>query len=101
MHMMIRVTIDVVSGNEAIRSGKLGKVMGDFAAKFKPEAMYFTTDNGVRTAYIVFDMKDVTDMPAIAEPFFMDLNADIDYLPVMNKDELTAGLGKYMQGAAH
>ncbi len=43
---------------------------------------------------MVFDLKDSSDLPRIAEPFFMGLNATVEFTPVMNADDLKAGLGK-------
>lgn len=94
MRMMMRVSIPVETGNEGIKKGSLAKTVTDFVKKMKPEACYFTTDCGDRTAYFVFDMKDSTLMPTVAEPFFMNLCAGIDYYPVMNLDDLKAGLAK-------
>jgi hypothetical protein len=42
-------------------------------------------------------MKDSSDIPAIAEPLFMGLNAEIEMLPVMNQDDLQKGLTAAMQ----
>ena len=58
MRVMARVSIPVESGNSGIRDGSLPKVMQQTAEKWKPEAMYFTTFEGRRTAYIVFDLPD-------------------------------------------
>jgi hypothetical protein len=60
----------------------------------KPEASYFYVENGKRTALYFFDLKDVSDIPVIAELFFMNINAEVDFVPVMNADELQAGMGK-------
>ena len=47
----------VESGNQAIKDGTLGAVMQRAAERWKPEAMYFTTFDGQRTAYMVFDLQ--------------------------------------------
>jgi len=92
MRMMLRVTIPVVAGNAEIQSGKMPKLMAEVTARLKPEAAYFTTDTGHRTAYFFFDLKDVSDMPSIGEPFFMELNAKVEFMPVMNAEDLQKGL---------
>jgi hypothetical protein len=46
---------------------------------------------------MVFDMKDASSIPVVAEPFFMGLNADVQFTPVMNADDLKAGLEKAMK----
>ncbi|MBD9703533.1 DUF3303 family protein [Streptomyces caniscabiei] len=92
MRMMLKARLDTEKSNEAIRSGTLAKLMQASMEQVKPEAAYFTTDNGHRTCYLVFDMQDSSQMPAIAEPFFLDLGAEITYSPVMNAEDMQKGL---------
>lgn len=99
MRMMLKVSIPVTEGSGAIKDGTLPKIMEKALAQLKPEAAYFTLDNGKRTAFIVFDMTDVAMMPSIAEPFFSGFGATIDMTPVMNADDMRAGLEAIMQGA--
>lgn len=94
---MIRITVPVDSGNKAIQDGTLPKAIADTMERLKPEAAYFFTDRGVRTAIMVVDFKDVSDIPAIAEPLFMGFNAAVEFIPVMNAEELKKGLSKAMQ----
>jgi hypothetical protein len=91
---MLKASIDTERGNDAIRSGKLPEMMKEVLDQIKPEAAYFTTDGGDRTAYLVFDMKESSQMPVMAEQFFMQLGAKIDFKPVMNTEELQTGLSK-------
>ncbi len=56
--------------------------------------MYFTTLDGRRTAYMVFDLPDPSDTPPFAEPFFTELDADVQLAPVMNVDDLQKGLSQ-------
>jgi hypothetical protein len=84
----------VESGNRAIKDGSLGTVMQHVAQRWKPEAMHFTTFDGKRTAYIVFDLPDASDIPPFAEPFFTELNAEVEIAPAMNGDDLQKGLSQ-------
>jgi hypothetical protein len=94
MRMMMKIAIPVEAGNIAVKDGSLGKVFGEALERLKPEAAYFLPDNGVRTGIMVFDVKDASDIPSLAEPFFMAFNASITMVPVMNADDLKAGLAK-------
>jgi hypothetical protein len=94
MRVMAKVEVPVESGNQGIKSGVLPKVIGQFAERWKPEAMYFTTFDGMRTAYLVFDMPDSSAIPSFAEPFFMELNANVQIAPAMNGDDLQKGLSQ-------
>jgi len=91
MRMMLQVQIDAVDGSEALESGDMKKAIGAFSEKFKPEAAYFTVHDGMRTAFFVFDMKDASQMPVVAEEFFA-LGADIHLAPAMTMGDLRKGL---------
>jgi hypothetical protein len=91
MRMMAKIEIPVEAGNKAIGDGE-PRVVQETAEKWKPEAMYFTTFNGRRTAFVVFDMPDSSGIPQFAEPFFMALNAEVQLSPAMNGDDLQKGL---------
>ena len=54
----------------------------------KLEAVYFTDDNGQRTGFIFLEMQDASQIPAIAEPWFLAFNASIEIHPVMIPDDL-------------
>lgn len=97
MRTLIRVTVPVEAGNKSILDGSLPKTMASTMDKLKPEAAYFFADRGVRTAMMVVDLKDVSDIPSIAEPLFIAFNATVEFLPVMNAEELNKGLTKAMQ----
>src|SRR5204863_1573876 len=58
-------------------------------ADLKPEAAYFfADDSGQRSGSIVFDMKDTSEIPAIAEPWFLAFNARVSFRPIMNPQDL-------------
>lgn len=96
MRTLLRVTIPVEAGNESIKSGTLPQTLQATLDTLKPEAAYFFTQNGKRSAFIFFDLKDPSDIPGIAEPLFMGFNAEIEFTPVMNEADLKAGLGRAM-----
>ncbi|MGY6024189.1 hypothetical protein [Streptomyces spinosirectus] len=94
MRVLLKASMNTEKANEVIRSGKMPQLMQEALGNIKPEASYFTVDHGVRTAYLVLDMQDSSQMPAIGEPFFMDLGAEIDMTPVMNAEDLQKGLSQ-------
>jgi hypothetical protein len=92
MRTLLRIKLDVEAANKAIVDGTLGQVIDALVEKTHPEASYFLAEDGRRTAYFVFDMKNSSEIPGIVEPFFMKLNAEVAFTPVMNHDDLKKGL---------
>ncbi len=88
MRFLLKVNIPAEAGNAAAKAGKLGETIQTILADLKPEAAYFTDEKGQRTALIFLDMKDASQIPAIAEPWFLAFNAHIEIHPVMVPDDL-------------
>jgi len=99
MRTLVRIVLDVAASNKAIKDGSLSAILQSTIEKLRPEASYFHTIDGSRACFMVFDMKDPSEIPAIAEPFFTELNARVDFCPVMNADDLQRGLKMWEQQA--
>ena len=94
MRVMIRFSIPVVAGNRAIADGRIGPILGKLQETLAPEAVYYMTLDGKRTGLFFCDLADVSDIPAIAEPLFTGLDAEVDFVPVMAPSDLGKGLEK-------
>jgi hypothetical protein len=94
MRTLMKVSVPVEAGNKAVRDGTIAQVIQATVERVKPEAVYFTEEQGQRCAFFVFDLKDPTDMPAISEPLYQALNASVTYSPVMTAQDLQVGLTK-------
>ncbi len=92
MRVFLRVQIPSNVGHDPLRDGSLPQVMTKFLETYRPEAAFFITDNGERCAHFYFDLKDVSLMPSLAEPFFTRLGAKVTYCPAMNAEDLKKGI---------
>jgi hypothetical protein len=92
MRMLLKWELRLHATNEAIRSGKMAAINEWLNECLKPEAAYFGTENGKRTGYIFFDLDDPAQIPVIAEPLFQQLESTVEFIPVMNADDLQRGL---------
>ena len=93
MRFLVKVNIPVEAGNAAANAGKLGATIQSILADLKPEAVYFTDDNGQRTGFIFLEMQDAAQIPAVAEPWFLAFNASIEIHPVMVPADLARAGG--------
>ena len=94
MRMLMKWQLGATETSAAIRSGRMGEINKRLDELTKPEAQYFCTEGGTRTAYVFFDLADPSDIPSIAEPLFQELNATVEFFPVMEAADLGAGLGR-------
>ncbi len=94
MRTMLRWTVPVERGNETIKDGSLQQTLEALAQQLHPEAAYFFAEDGERAGLMVFDMADPSEIPQIAEQLFMNLDAAVEFTPVMNADDLQRALAK-------
>ena len=93
MRMLMIVECPHEPFNTLVRKGTAGEIMGKILAALKPEASYFTELHGRRTAVLIVDLKDPSQIPTLAEPWFLNFHADCRIHPVMTPDDLQrAGL---------
>lgn len=93
MKMLLTVELPHEPFNSLVRSGKAGGTLGRIIEAIKPEAAYFTEDNGKRCGVFVVDVRSPSDVPAIAEPFFLSFQADCRFRILMSPEALEeAGL---------
>jgi hypothetical protein len=88
MRFVLQVSFPVDKFNQAVRDGSAGKKLQRIMEEIRPEAAYFCADDGNRGGFFVVDMKDTSEMPKFAEPFFLNFDATVKFLPTMTPADL-------------
>ena len=94
MRILFQVTMPHEPFNTYVKDGSVGGKMKRILDELKPEAAYFTEIDGRRTAILIIQMNDTSQIPSIAEPWFLAFNADVEFRIAMTPEDLKkAGLG--------
>lgn len=88
MRCLLKVQWDMTAGNDLARQGKLGETVAAILDDLKPEAAYFTAVGGNRGGYLIVDLDDPAQIPALAEPWFLAVGATFEMFPVMTPEDL-------------
>ena len=93
MRFLLKAVVPVEAGNRGVKDGSLGARLKQVMEELKPEAAYFYAEDGKRTSLMVIDLKDASQIPSVAEPFFLSFNAHVELHPIMGPEDLAkAGL---------
>jgi hypothetical protein len=91
--MLLNVVLPHEPFNTAVRNGTAGATINRILEEIKPEAVYFTEQNGHRGAILIVNVNRPSEVPALAEPWFLNFNADCQFRIVMSPEDLQqAGL---------
>ena len=93
MRMLLNVEFPHEPFNAAVRDGSVGAKIARIMEAIKPEAAYFIEQNGRRTAILIVQVEQSAQIPALAEPWFLQFNADCQFRIAMTPEDLQqAGL---------
>ena len=99
MRFMLTFRFPNEKGNSLAKDGTMGQVVQSILEELNPEAAYFADMEGARGGYIVVNMDDASQIPAIAEPFFIGLDATVQIHPVMTPEDLEKASSAIEQAA--
>jgi hypothetical protein len=95
MRFLVHLQFPVEPFNSYVRDGSIAGKIQKIMESIKPEAAYFTEHHGTRGAVLVVNVKNASDIPAIAEPWFLQFEADVEFRVAMTPQDLgKAGLNK-------
>ncbi|MCS3841507.1 hypothetical protein HNR03_006144 [Pseudomonas sp. JAI111] len=98
MKMLMMVECPNEPFNSLIKAGTAGQLIERILASIKPEAAYFTEQDGMRGGIFLVDVNEPSDIPALAEPFFLNFNASCKFRIMLSAQDLQkADLGSLGQ----
>lgn len=93
MRMLMHVQFPPEPFNAAVRDGSAGPKIQRILEATQPEAAYFSEHNGHRGGTFVVNVNNPSDVPALAEPWYLAFNAAVEFRIAMTPEELSrAGL---------
>jgi hypothetical protein len=95
VRMLLNVSLPHEPFNTAVRKGTVGETIDKILKATKPEAVYFTEQDGHRGAVLIVNVESPSQVPALAEPWFLHFHADCKFRIVMTPEDLQrAGLSE-------
>jgi len=88
MRMLMHVQLPLEPFNSAVRDGTAGAKMKRILEAIQPEAAYFSEREGKRGGVLVVNVTDASAVPALAEPWFLTFNAEVEFRIAMSPEDL-------------
>jgi hypothetical protein len=88
MRMIMLVQLPIEPFNTAVRKGTAGAKMKEILDAMKPESAHFCERDGHRGGIFIVDVKNPSDVPRLAEPWFLTFNATVEFRIAMTVEDL-------------
>ena len=88
MRMLMNIRFPHERFNELVREGTAKDKLKSILADIKPEAVYFTEQDGERGAVVIVNVDEASQIPALAEPWFLTFEADVELRIAMTPEDL-------------
>jgi len=89
MRMLMHIHFPLEPFNTAVRDGSAGQKIKRILEAIKPEAAYFSEQDGRRGGTLVVNANDPSEVPALAEPWFLTFAAQIEFRMAMTLEDLS------------
>lgn len=86
--MLMNISFPVNEFNRAVMDGSVGKKIKAILQQSNPEAVYFTEQFGQRGAVAIVNVENSSDIPVLAEPWFLQFNASVEFRIAMTPADL-------------
>ena len=98
MRMMLLFECPVEPFSTMVRKGTAGPIIQKILDDIKPEAAYFGEREGKRGGILIVNVDKASDVPRLAEPFFLNFEAAVEFRVCMVPQDLAqadlGGLGQ-------
>jgi hypothetical protein len=88
MRMLMDIELPVEPFNTYVRDGSAGPKMQKILAAIKPESAYFCARGGKRGGILVVNVDSPSDIPVLAEPWFLTFHASVQFNVAMTPEDL-------------
>jgi len=93
MRMMMLVQCPIEPFNTLVKDGTVGAKMKKVLDAIKPEHAWFSEREGKRGGIMIVNVDSPSDVPRLAEPWFLTFNAEVEFRIAMTPEDLgRAGL---------
>ena len=93
MRFVMHISLPAEKFNQAVLDGTAGQKLGRILDDAQPEAAYFCAKDGKRGGFLIVNLSDASELPRFAEPWFLNFDATVEFLPAMTPQDLQrAGL---------
>ena len=88
MRMLMTVKLPNTEFNAAVRYGSASTTLNRILEACAAEAVYFTEMQGQRAALLVVQVDEPSQIPRLAEPWFLAFNAAVEFKIAMTPEDL-------------
>jgi hypothetical protein len=88
MRMLMHLKFPIEPFNTLVRDGNIGQKIQKILDATKPEVAYFSEQDGHRGGTIVVNVNKASDIAVLAEPWFLILNAEVEFRVAMTPEDL-------------
>ena len=98
MRMMLKIKIPAEAGNRAIKDGSMMRAFESLREKLKPEATYFSMEDGMRCVFIFYNVEEQYQFLEIHEPLFNAMGALVFDAPALSWEDMAKGWKALQEG---
>lgn len=88
MRYLMQIQMPAEPFNTLSKKGMASSKLSRVLEETKPEAIYFTDTDGERGAIAVYNLEKVSEVPSVAEPWFLTFNARVTFRIAMTPGDL-------------